>query len=123
MTEKKGFSIRLKLLVALLISLVLAALVYYAVSSLGSFLVWRYFLGESDKQERAVEYVEKFQKYVTENKLTTDDAERISSWNPGGYVDFIVSPEETRPTLINALDMLSGKRVNKLPKKHGNMPL
>jgi len=40
-----------------------------------------------------------------------------------GYVDFIVSPEETRPTLINALDMLSGKRVNKLPKKHGNMPL
>jgi len=38
-----------------------------------------------------------------------------------GYVDFIVSPEETRPTLINALDMLSGKRVNKLRKKLGKM--
>lgn len=90
MTEKKGFSLKLKLLLALVASLLLSALVFYAVSKIGSFLVWRYFLGESDKQERAVEYVEKFQKYVTENKLTTDDAERISSWNPGGYVDFIV---------------------------------
>ena len=90
MTKKKGFSIRLKLLVALLISLVLAALVYYAVSSLGSFLVWRYYLGESDKQERAQEYIEKFQTYVTENKLTTDDADMISAWDAGRYVDFIV---------------------------------
>ena len=40
-----------------------------------------------------------------------------------GYVDFIVSPEETRSHLISVLDMLSGKRVSKMPKKHGNMPL
>ena len=90
MTEKKGLSLKLKLLLALVASLLLAALVFYAVSEIGSFLVWRYYLGEADKQERAEEYVAKFQKYVTENKLTTDDAEKISSWNPGGYVDFIV---------------------------------
>ena len=79
MTEKKGLSLKLKLLLALVASLLLAALVFYAVSEIGSFLVWRYYLGEADKQERAEEYVAKFQKYVTENKLTTDDAEKISS--------------------------------------------
>ncbi len=90
MTEKKGLSIRLKLLLALLASLLLAALVFYIVFEVGSFLVWRYYLGESNKQERAEEYVEKFQDYVTKNKLMTDDAEMISSWDAGRYVDFIV---------------------------------
>lgn len=40
-----------------------------------------------------------------------------------GYVDFITAPEQTREVLIRTLDMLSGKRVSKTPKKHGNMPL
>lgn len=40
-----------------------------------------------------------------------------------GYVDFVTAPEQTRETLTNVLDMLSGKRVSKMPKKHGNMPL
>ena len=90
MIKKKRFSIRLKLLVALLASLLLAALVFYLVSEVGKFMVWRYYLGESSKQERAQGYVDKFQKYVTENKLTTDDMDRISSWSAGDYVDFIL---------------------------------
>ena len=40
-----------------------------------------------------------------------------------GYLDNVILPEETRNTVICALDMLAGKRVSKLPKKHGNMPL
>lgn len=40
-----------------------------------------------------------------------------------GYIDFVIAPEQTRETLASALDMLSGKRVSKMPKKHGNMPL
>jgi len=90
LTEKKGFSIRAKLLLALLASLLLAALVFYLVLQLGRFLVWRYYLDENDKQARAEEYVEDFQAYVTKNKLTTDDAEMISAWNAGKYVDLIV---------------------------------
>ncbi len=68
----------------------LAALVFYYVNRFGSFLVWRYYLGEEDKQERAESYVEDFQKYVTENKLSINDTLRISSWNAGNYVDLIV---------------------------------
>ena len=40
-----------------------------------------------------------------------------------GYVDDVIDPANTRNALISALDMLSGKRVSKLPKKHSNMPL
>ena len=40
-----------------------------------------------------------------------------------GYNDGIIYPEETRPTLIRALDMLKNKQDHHPPKKHGNIPL
>jgi propionyl-CoA carboxylase beta chain len=40
-----------------------------------------------------------------------------------GYVDEIILPEETRPRLIRALDILQNKRDKNPPKKHGNIPL
>jgi acetyl-CoA carboxylase carboxyltransferase component len=40
-----------------------------------------------------------------------------------GYIDSVIEPRETRPRLINALNMLQNKRDHNPPKKHGNMPL
>ncbi len=40
-----------------------------------------------------------------------------------GYLDDVIEPRETRPRLINALEMLQNKRDNNPPKKHGTMPL
>ena len=40
-----------------------------------------------------------------------------------GYLDDVIDPRETRPRLINALDMLSAKRDSNPTKKHGNIPL
>ncbi|MBI2360380.1 MAG: acyl-CoA carboxylase subunit beta [Deltaproteobacteria bacterium] len=40
-----------------------------------------------------------------------------------GYVDAVISPEETRPMLIRSLEMLKNKRDQNPPKKHGNIPL
>ncbi|MBN2549593.1 MAG: acyl-CoA carboxylase subunit beta [Anaerolineales bacterium] len=40
-----------------------------------------------------------------------------------GYIDDVIEPRETRPRLINALEMLSNKRDNNPPKKHGCIPL
>ena len=40
-----------------------------------------------------------------------------------GYIDDVISPNETRPRLINALEMLSNKRDSNPAKKHGNIPL
>ncbi len=40
-----------------------------------------------------------------------------------GYVDEIIQPEDTRPRLIGALEMLQNKRDKNPPKKHGNIPL
>ena len=40
-----------------------------------------------------------------------------------GYIDDVIEPRETRPRLINALEMLSNKRDSNPAKKHGNIPL
>jgi propionyl-CoA carboxylase beta chain len=40
-----------------------------------------------------------------------------------GYLDDVIDPRETRPRVISALDMLSNKRDQNPPKKHGNIPL
>ena len=40
-----------------------------------------------------------------------------------GYIDEVIEPRETRPRLIDALEMLQTKRDSNPPKKHGNMPL
>ena len=49
--------------------------------------------------------------------------ENLSSFNAAqnGYVDGIVEEEQLRQTLISALDMLSGKRVPTLSKKHSTI--
>jgi propionyl-CoA carboxylase beta chain len=40
-----------------------------------------------------------------------------------GFVDAVIEPRRTRPTLIRALRQLAGKRQSLPPKKHGNLPL
>jgi propionyl-CoA carboxylase beta chain len=61
-----------------------------------------------------------------EEKLATEYTEKFA--NPyisaqRGYIDDIIEPEETRPRIIEALLMLSGKREHRPPRKHGNIPL
>jgi acetyl-CoA carboxylase carboxyltransferase component len=40
-----------------------------------------------------------------------------------GYVDAVINPKDTRPTLIAALEMTATKREQRPTKKHGNIPL
>jgi propionyl-CoA carboxylase beta chain len=59
-------------------------------------------------------------------RLTADYRERFA--NPYraaelGYVDEVLKPEDTRPRLIRALELLRTKRQENPPRKHGNLPL
>ncbi|WP_329139258.1 acyl-CoA carboxylase subunit beta [Streptomyces sp. NBC_01476] len=40
-----------------------------------------------------------------------------------GYIDAVIRPRETRLHIANALRMLRSKRVTRMPRKHGNIPL
>jgi methylmalonyl-CoA decarboxylase subunit alpha len=40
-----------------------------------------------------------------------------------GYIDAVIEPSETRPRLIEALEILCTKRELRPPKKHGNIPV
>lgn len=61
------------------------------------------------KDELVAEYREKFANpYISAQR---------------GYIDDVIEPRETRPRLINGLEMLSNKRDSNPPKKHGCIPL
>jgi len=40
-----------------------------------------------------------------------------------GYVDMVINPKDTRPTLVTAFQMAATKREQRPRKKHGNIPL
>ena len=40
-----------------------------------------------------------------------------------GMVDIVIEPKNSRPTIINALQMLESKRESRPAKRHGNIPL
>jgi len=40
-----------------------------------------------------------------------------------GYLDAVIEPQETRPRLVEDLEMLESKRIDQPEKKHGNIPL
>ncbi|MCY3977391.1 MAG: acyl-CoA carboxylase subunit beta [Chloroflexi bacterium] len=77
-------------------------------------IIYRRELQEADdpaarKQELAEEYRETFANpYIAASR---------------GFIDDIIEPHNTRPRLINALQVFTNKRDENLPKKHGNMPL
>ena len=61
-------------------------------------------------------------------KQAFTDAYREKFANPytaaeRGYVDDVIEARDTRPRLINALELLRTKRDKNPPKKHGNIPL
>jgi propionyl-CoA carboxylase beta chain len=64
---------------------------------------------EKRKAELVAEYREKFANpYVAASH---------------GFIDDVIEPSDTRPRLINALEMLANKRDMNPAKKHGNIPL
>lgn len=40
-----------------------------------------------------------------------------------GFIDEVIDPAITRQKLITAFDLLKNKYLDKLPRKHGNLPL
>lgn len=91
MSKRKSFkSLRRKLFLVMVIALIVAGMVFISVREIGNFMVWRYYLAETTKQERVENYIEEFQTYVFENMISINDSERISEWSPGIYVDIIL---------------------------------
>ena len=96
MSKKKFFiSLRSKLILILILALLTAAVVFVTCKEFGDFLVWKYYLDEETKQERAEDYIEDFQKYVKNKKLSIHDSKKIAAWSGGNYVDMIVYKDKS----------------------------
>jgi acetyl-CoA/propionyl-CoA carboxylase carboxyl transferase subunit len=64
---------------------------------------------EAERERRIDEYREEFA-----NPYTAADR---------GFVDDVIEPTDTRPRLVDDLEMLKSKRTSNPDKKHGNIPL
>lgn len=72
-----------------------------------------------DKLKGAADVNAKRNELAEEYKATLASAESVAA---SGAVDEIISASSTREAIISALDILSSKRITKLPKKHNNIP-
>lgn len=72
-----------------------------------------------DKLAGAADITAKRNELANEYLSTLASAESATN---DGAVDDIIAPADTRSTIVSALHMLEGKRVQKLPKKHNNIP-
>ncbi|MGN0605419.1 MAG: carboxyl transferase domain-containing protein [Oscillospiraceae bacterium] len=72
-----------------------------------------------DKLKGAENLAEKRNELAKEFSETTASAASAAERNA---VDEVIAMADTRNVLVSALDILSGKRVAKLPKKHSNIP-
>lgn len=72
-----------------------------------------------DKLKGAADVNAKRNELAEEYKATLASAESAAA---SGAVDEIISASSTREAIISALDILSSKRIAKLPKKHNNIP-
>lgn len=72
-----------------------------------------------DKLKGAENLSAKRKELSEEYKSTLASAEKAAGI---GCIDEVISASSTREVLSSAIDILSGKRVTKLPKKHNNIP-
>jgi len=66
-----------------------------------------------DREQRKKELVEEYRERFANPYIAASR----------GYIDDVIEPRDTRPRLINALEMLTNKRDKNPAKKHGNIPL
>ena len=78
-------------------------------------------LGEKASEEKRAAAVEEARKEKIEEFRERFANPYIAAEH--GYIDAVIQPQETRRRLIDALEMLQGKRDKNPPKKHGNIPL
>jgi len=73
-----------------------------------------------DRLQNLTNPVEERKKLAEEFAETEGDAVSAAT---KGYVTDVIAPSETKSKLTAVLDMLAGKRVSRLPKKHSNIVL
>lgn len=67
-------------------------------------------------EDKTAAFDKKVQEYTDKFANPYSAAER-------GYIDDVILPDETRPRIIRALEMLETKVDRNPKKKHGNIPL
>lgn len=83
------YSLRYRMVIALVISVAIAGVVYFVFSTGSTYLINRYYLSSEAYEQRTDQYAKRFQSYVEKNGLSTTDQEALQAWvlqNPYAYM-------------------------------------
>ena len=80
---KNYTSLRLTMLSMLLFALGVALALFFATNLIADGYIQKKYLSEENKAQRAGEYVEDLQEYVTNLGLSCDDTKEIAKWAQG----------------------------------------
>ncbi len=82
------------MLLATVLSFIVAVGVFMGAYTAGNFLVWKYYLDEKRVEERSLDHINDFQEYVRNNNLFTTDVERIDKWTGSKFIELIIYKDD-----------------------------
>ena len=77
---RKSSSLYVGMLCAILVGAIVAGSVYIVCRFFTNFVIENYYADSSSKTNREADYVEDLQKFVTENKMSSEDHAKIGEW-------------------------------------------
>ncbi len=78
------------MMIITILSIALAVAVFVGCYILGNFLIWKYYLDDKMVEDRSDDYINEFQKYVTDSQLFTTDMDKIAGWTSSPYMELII---------------------------------
>ena len=89
--SKSYKSLYLGLLYNILVGLMLAVVVFFAVIASSSYFVYWHYMAEDKEEARRAEYLSSLQRYVSENDIDLENSDRIAEWvRENSYVYLLV---------------------------------
>lgn len=79
-SRKRGFSLRAKLLVMMLVGLILSLGIYFLIQSVGKGIIRNTYLKESSVRHREMGIISEFQEFIAGSNLSSKDTEAITRW-------------------------------------------
>lgn len=92
---KRFMSIKSKLFIVMLIGLIVSVGLFMVIWKVGDFLIWRYYLETEKAVQRNESYLEEFQNYVSQNKLSINDEAKIRKWTDKRYTELVIYKDDS----------------------------
>ena len=88
--REKAHSLYVGLFLVILVGVMLGIVTYTVARLSANSLINNYYLSEEKKEKREIAHIESLQKYITDNRLSSNDMKKISKWAQGNKYVYLM---------------------------------